>query len=608
MSNQIRFLLSRLKNASIAELTHRVREAVLIFRHQHRVRYGDAPLSVPSLAAEDVALLSLPAVVSDLSLAELEELLHGATCCLNVDAGTIKAFETRVGKTYFARIRQVQGDPDIRAVWEPARLQHVMALLLHANQNPVSALTERSKAYTKNCIFDWIKRNPFLYGPHYMSAMECGLRIPVFFSTLKGLALDERETDTLLSTIYHHAWWIEKRLSLYSSIGNHTICECVGLVFAGAVFIKTVDGARWLDKGVGLLREEIIHQILPDGGPVEQSLSYHRFVLDLYWLAIDFLERNNLADCGDFKPHLMQGEEFLAAFIDEKGEMPALGDSDDGFAVAPGVFPIRCASPSKKKEFHHFSNAGYSVVRLDKGIMLTFDHGPLGMEPLYNHGHADALAVTLSVKGKQMLVDCGTYRYNGVPQWRRYFKGTRAHNTVIIDNLDQAIQATGFIWENPYAAQLVSSRRTELGMYLEARHNGYSRLHEPVEHRRRLLCSNEGWILVKDIFSGIGKHVFELNFHLHPEAIATEQDGWWNVVRDESWLAICLLDDDNLTCICGQESPPLGWYSPAYGIKHKSSVLQRRRTGTPDSITFTTAIFLMSEPNKDKVYHHASAL
>ena len=60
------------------------------------------------------------------------------------------------------------------------------------------------------------------------------------------------------------------------------------------------------------------------------------------------------------------------------------------------------------------------------------------MAPLYNHGHADALSVTLSLGETPFLIDPGTYRYNGVPDWRRYFKGTRAHNTICIDEQDQA--------------------------------------------------------------------------------------------------------------------------------------------------------------------------
>ena len=593
MENKIRFLISRLRNASFAELTHRIREEALVFRNQHLVCYGEAPLPIPSLGPEGIASLIMPSCVSSVPQLELEGFLHGTLRCLNTDAEGIRGFEARVKETYFSRIDQLQDDPDIRAVWEPARLQHVMALLLHAQQhNPASEFAAQCRDYAKNSIFEWIKNNPFLYGPHYKSVMECGLRVPLFFSALKYLSLDKRETDTILSTIYHHAWWIEKRLSLYSSIGNHTVCECVGLVFAGAVFRKTADGLRWVNKGVGLLRQELGHQILPDGGPIEQSLTYHRFVLDIYWLVVDFLEKNDLIDCNEFKHRLLQGEKFLAAFDDKNGVMPSIGDSDDGFAVAPGISPLRGAMPVKKKKFHHFPETGYSVIRLDNGTMVTFDHGPLGMAPLYNHGHADALSIAVTKNGEQILVDPGTYRYNGVPEWRKYFKGTRAHNTVTIDGLDQAVQETGFIWSKPFTTELLRSEMTDSRILLDAVHDGYVRLKQPVEHRRTILVADDVCLLIKDSFFGKGIHKYELNFHLHPEVATDERDGWWHLQKGASRVYMTLLGSGTFNSVYGQETPILGWYSPAYGIKQKSKVLQYRKKGHPEDVSFVTAVCL----------------
>jgi len=90
----------------------------------------------------------------------------------------------------------------------------------------------------------------------------------------------------------HWQMLVSRNLALYSSLGNHTVCECIGLVFGGAVFRETGEGKKWLSRGCTLLEKELSHQILDDGGPAEQSLNYHRFVLDLYWLACGFLEKN----------------------------------------------------------------------------------------------------------------------------------------------------------------------------------------------------------------------------------------------------------------------------------------------------------------------------
>src|SRR5262249_62005662 len=80
------------------------------------------------------------------------------------------------------------------------------------------------------------------------------------------------------------------------------------------------------------------------------------------------------------------------------------------------------------------------------GLVVVIDHGPLGMAPGYGHGHADALSLSACVRGEGLLIDPGTYGYNLGEKWRRYFRSTRAHNTVTVDGLDQALQVGTFLW------------------------------------------------------------------------------------------------------------------------------------------------------------------
>ena len=115
-----------------------------------------------------------------------------------------------------------------------------------------------------------------------------------------------------------------------------------------------LEGRQWLAKGYELLKKELNHQILKDGGPAEQSLNYHRFVLDLYWLAIDFLKKNNLHDCDEFEERLIKAEHFIAAFKDARGRLPSIGDSDDGHAIAPGICPCRTHLNNKKRKIQTF--------------------------------------------------------------------------------------------------------------------------------------------------------------------------------------------------------------------------------------------------------------
>jgi len=573
----IDFYLYRIRQASLPELIYRLNAALFLRKAKRFVRTKKCPFIVPDVSDGQIEKLKLPDMIlnnneSYKSVTQANE--------------TIMQFEERFKSTLFSDVK-LDGAIDIRSVWEPARLQNVA--ILFAGLNDIAGTNKDS---AKDSVLKWLDSNTFLFGPHHMSAMECGLRIPVFFYCLKAHnALAESERLRLLTAIYEHAWWVSHRLSLYSSLGNHTVAEAVGLVFAGAVFQNIKEGKDWLDRGHGLLKQELHHQILNDGGPAEQSLSYHRFVLDLYWLAVDFMEANGLKDCTAWKPRLTAGEHFLQAFTDASGNIPSIGDSDDGHAVAPGVHPKRaCDDFVETRPCVTFPDSGYTVMRGNDGLVLTFDHGPLGMAPLYNHGHADALSITFSVAGEQVLVDPGTYRYNGVPEWRRYFKGTRAHNTVTVDGKDQADQETGFIWSHPYNLKLIKFSNDGDAPYVEATHDGYTRLREPITHKRVVDFCSDSLFFIKDSFSGKGIHKFELNFHIHPDAMLIQKETYSVIKKQDAEISITLLRGKQFRTACGETTPPFGWYSPAYGKKVQSSVLSCQATGAPDQVSFVTAI------------------
>ena len=587
------FYLLRLRNSSLPELIYRAKQFYFLKRLKRQISENKNPVAVPKIDYEDFKNLRLPSFQGNVSKNLIQEILDGKLFTLNTHIDAIRKFEKNLGYIFFADIKFTERQLDIRTVWEPARLQHLVVLLKYLSQTKGSSDAQIIQQFIKNSVIDWIHENPFLFGPHYISAMECGLRIPVFFYCLNSLeSLDVPEYQLILDTIYCHGWWISKRLSLHSSLGNHSIAECVGLIFAGAIFKNTREGREWLKTGRELLKQELYHQILEDGGPAEHSFNYHRFVLDLYWLVFDFLEKNGFYNSSEFKERLTIGERFLIEFGDIRGTLPSIGDSDDGHAIAPNLHPRRVISHRNNEKLQTYSTSGYTILNCNNTVM-TFDHGPLGMAPLYNHGHADALSITLSVDNKRLLVDPGTYKYNGEPELRKYFKGTRAHNTVTIDGLDQAVQETGFIWSRPYQTRLMKSMKINGDFFLQAGHDGYMRIKDPVRHFRSVISFDKSNFFVKDTFSGKGVHSFELNYHVHPDSeIILEDNGWWKINRQETAIFVRLLNESNFSVIKGQKNPLFGWYSPSYGIKRESVVLSCRMKGAPEEVSFTTAVFM----------------
>ena len=549
---------------------------------------GGKPLA-PAVDKTPLQDLIIPSIQGNPSDEDILQVISGERNTLNHDSHLIEAFEESNCIHSFSVKRQ-DDRVDIRAVWEPSRLQYVYMLLQSLQINSKADFAFMVEPYAREQIMEWINKNPFLTGPHYLSVMECGLRIPVLLNALVLLSnLSDADRLKIIDTIYEHAWFISRRLSLFSSLGNHTICECIGLIFASLLFRSTVEGRKWLNRGIHLLDAEISHQILDDGGPAEQSLNYHRFVLDLYWMVVGLLEKNGLYDCRVWKRRLMMGETFMAAVTDEQGNFPAIGDSDDGHAIAPGLMPERPTVVVDENTYQVFPAAGYTIIRGGSKTRLIFDHGPLGMAPFYNHGHADALSIILYKAETPLLIDPGTYRYNGVPQWRRYFKSTRAHNTVTIDGLDQAVQETGFIWSRPYSVDGYAVHETATGVDVQARHNGYSRIHHPVWHKRTISVGHNRYTIV-DTFAGSGIHDYELNFHLYPDAVVSSNGSECEIDNSHVTCTIALKDGSYFRHFKGQTDPILGWFSPAYGVKRETTVLSCRKRGRPEGVSFLTEI------------------
>ncbi len=137
-----------------------------------------------------------------------------------------------------------------------------------------------------------------------------------------------------------------------------------------------------------------------------------------------------------------------------------------------------------------FDDAGIFVLTSQRGkpdeVFCLADAGCLGFLSIAAHGHADALSFTLSVGGKPVIIDPGTYIYHAETQWRNYFRSTKAHNTIVIDNLDQSEPSGIFLWTKKAEVKVLSWEAKPDGGVLIAQHDGYQRLPNGVTHRRRL--------------------------------------------------------------------------------------------------------------------------
>jgi hypothetical protein len=470
---------------------------------------------------------------------------------------------------------------DIRVAWEPARLQQLVLLGLLAGKND-GAVGERAAVRMEEQLLSWVEANPTQQGIHYISAMECALRILAVCYAVdlarKKLAGSSRIWKAALYLVNGHADFINRRLSLFSSVGNHTIAECAGLVYAGTLFPE-LDGAEgWKNLGLAQLDRESSRQIALDGGGSEQAFWYLQFIVDLYGLVVSLLDHRHDPVPPAVRYAQTRGRLFLNAFANGPEGLPSIGDADNGYALSR-FLRFSHDIDSARPILRIFENSGYSVLRdrEDHEITLILDHGPLGMAPSYGHGHADALSVLLRQGSEEILVDSGTYTYSGDPRWRSYFRGTPAHNTVTVDGLDQAVQETPFMWSHPFRCQLIRHEEAPNGeVRLLAYHDGYVRLKPGVEHWRAVVYRPPGLWLIFDQLVGEGLHTLDLHWHCGISPVRRDE-GFLLSMRDRDFFLA--VQGGALSLHSGEENPILGWKSCRYGSKDPITTLRARYHG-----------------------------
>jgi len=208
---------------------------------------------------------------------------------------------------------------------------------------------------------------------------------------------------------------------------------------------------------------------------------------------------------------------------------------------------------------------------------LIFDCGAIGDG---GHGHYDALNVEIAAHGGPLVVDPGRYTYcDDPPHWRRWFKGTAAHNTVTIDGLDQTPYRRGKPKGAVADARLLQ-RVTGDGLDLlwgEVASPAYD-----VVHRRRILFVADEYWLIEDALDAQDVHRYQLRFHLTPDAagrIAIERARECSVAAAPGVALITAGDVE--------PSIEAGWVAAEYGIKLAAPVVVFSVTRAGETIFLT---------------------
>ena len=403
--------------------------------------------------------------------------------------------------------------------------------------------------------------------------------------------------EQIVSSIQAQAEYVRENLSAER---NHRTLELYALFVVAVALPDIEDSDELLSFAIDGLNRNLLTDVRADGVHREHSTHYHMIALRSFIAARINAERFGLTFPKGYDDRLERACEFAMHIHRPDGLIPALSDSDAGsyldvLELAAVLFArpdfLWVATQGREgappaERYASFESSGYFIQRSGWGAdacnfaderFLVFDCGPLGDG---GHPHYDALSIEIAAGGRPLIVDPGRFTYfEGDLNWRRWFKGTAAHNTVSVDGLDQTPYRCGKP-KGEVARAFLLERWTAPNFDLICG-RVESPCYDAIHTRFVFFVADEYWVIVDQLRSQ-RPHKYDLRFHLAPEAMnhtsVKSCDGNYTVLTPDVAL------------VSTSAAKPViepGWFAPKYGEKLSAPVVSIRADGSANADFFT---------------------
>lgn len=443
-------------------------------------------------------------------------------------------------------------------------------------------------------MMDWVKKNPNDEEHKYAwRSIEAGIRgnrwVGLFQRFIDSPNFTPDVLIVYLNSLYDHADYL---MTKYSSSSNWALMEAEGLAFIAIFFPEFKDSNRWREEAIRRLNEEITIQVYPDGHQNELAMGYHTGSIE--W----FLRTYELA--------VMNG--FMEAFpksytdqIEKMCEVPlklALPDGTnaqfgDAWEGSPGQYHARFKRWGdffKRDDFLFVASEGregqlpdstafalpvsglYSM-RSDwtqDAICLVLKCGPDGGW----HSHPDNGTFTLYAGGRNLMPDAGCYIYSGDPEGRAWFRQTKIHQTLTLDDRDSRYRPRLLLWQPGDEVDVLVVE---------------NKSYDDLTHRRAVFFVNKRYFVIVDDAFGDAVGEVGIHFQLAPgDAVFNHDDNSVRSDFQERWNVL----------VQSQPQPGMkleeeeGWVSFKYTVKEPRPAFKYKvnKSSNQGSVRFITLV------------------
>lgn len=351
----------------------------------------------------------------------------------------------------------------------------------------------------------------------------------IWFYNLHFDSIDIEEKQFLTNKIIYLSDLTNLFLEVHLN-NNHTLIQSKNLLISSLLFQNDKCSKNWQINSIKILTNCLDKQISEDGIHIERSSMYQKVIFSEL-LELVIMLNNNKEFVDETFLKLLSSKIFLLSKYDDymtydKETFSLWGDGyvedrlirhvdilrrndNESLNIYNSIKEILAPKKQKSKDWEFYNFNGFNYFISSKMLMIFNSGCDLSMQNFAKgHLHSDLLGYTLNVNNREVINNSGTFNYN--LDSIKYFRGTRGHNTIMIDGKEQH----GFQMNenlkcvaNGYTEYfLKKANKMEISSY----HDGYRSI--GVTHFRKISFKKNSIKIIDNI---VGHRIHKLKYFIH---------------------------------------------------------------------------------------------
>jgi heparan-sulfate lyase len=427
-------------------------------------------------------------------------------------------------------------------------------------------------------LLDWTQKNPRDEAHAYAwRSIEAGIRghrwTGLFQRFIDSPSFSPAVLVAFLNSCYDHASYL---MTKYRKGSNWGLMEAEGMAFIAMTFPEFAEAITWRTEAITRLNSEIENQVYADGHQRELAMGYHTGSIGWFKRTLDMARLNGVEGAFPktylstiekmceipFKLGLPDGSstQFGDSWTGEPGRLwPALKEWGQVFNRDDFLYVATEGKQGRQPDATAFAleSSGFYSMRSGwekDAVCLVLKCGPDGG----GHCQPDNGTFELYAGGRHLMPDAGSYIYSGDPEGRAWFRQTKVHQTLTLNEENSAYAPKLRLWKpGPDLDVLV----VENASYPE------------LTHRRAVFFVDKKYFIIVDDAIGSATGDVDIHFQFAPGQAVFDStnfsvrsdftEGWNVMVQSHAQKQLQLTEEE-------------GWVSFVYTKKEKRPAFRYR--------------------------------